>query len=516
MEFHEGRYQLPKGDRLVVDAKGAQRLAGRCFVYVADGEVIETIRFREDGTVLPAADPRAEGHWFMQDGRGGGEPTLSLASDTEILHSFEPGRDGVWNSVEPVGEAQLIPAEGSLPAFILTEQNARQKADQFLQSVPPFPQDECSGRGIVICGGGPRYFPGAWVCIRMLRELGCTLPIELWSLGRYEMDQAMASLVAPYGVRCIDGSEVRRQHPVRILNGWELKPFAILHSGFEEVLLLDADNTSAANPQPLFDAEEYQRTGAVFWPDFNRLTVDRSIWRICGVLYRDEPEFETGQILVNKRQCWKTLQLTMHLNAHSDFYYRHVHGDKETFHMAWRMLDQPYVMVPTPIHKLTGTMCQHDFAGQRIFQHRNGHKWQLNGPNVKVAAFEREELCLHFLAELRQRWDGVIRWQRNYADAEKLVAEEVAERRRFEYVRVGHDRRIIELLEDGQVGQGRADCEEQWFVQQDTSGRMSLVLVGQGLETCRMVQARDDPSPQARWTGRWLVHERMPVELRPV
>ena len=43
---------------------------------------------------------------------------------------------------------------------------------------------KADSRGIVICGGGQRYFPCAWVCIRTLRELHKTkLPIELWFLG---------------------------------------------------------------------------------------------------------------------------------------------------------------------------------------------------------------------------------------------------------------------------------------------------------------------------------------------
>ena len=67
----------------------------------------------------------------------------------------------------------------------------------------------------------------------------------------------------------------------------------------------------------------------------------------------------------------------MHLNEHSDFYYQYVHGDKETFHMAWRMLGQEYAMVPHPLHPLEGTMCQHDFEGRRVFQHRNMLKWSV-------------------------------------------------------------------------------------------------------------------------------------------
>ena len=51
------------------------------------------------------------------------------------------------------------------------------------------------GRGIVICGGGLRYFPSAWVCINMLRRLGCGLPIQLWHLGSAEVDSRMSAFV---------------------------------------------------------------------------------------------------------------------------------------------------------------------------------------------------------------------------------------------------------------------------------------------------------------------------------
>src|SRR4029453_2174085 len=101
-----------------------------------------------------------------------------------------------------------------------------------------------------------------------------------------------------------------------------------------------ADNVPVRNPEYLFDAEPYRQRGAVFWPDYGRLAPTRAIWRICGVPYRDEPEFESGQILLNKRRCWRALQLTMHMNEHSDFYYNYVYGDKETFHMAWPMVGQ--------------------------------------------------------------------------------------------------------------------------------------------------------------------------------
>jgi hypothetical protein len=88
------------------------------------------------------------------------------------------------------------------------------------------------------------------------------------------------------------------------------------------------------------------------------------------------------------------------MNGHSDFYYRYVHGDKDTFRFAWRMRGQEFAMVPHPIRTLPGTMCQHDFDGRRLFQHRNVPKWTLRNDNPRVDGFAFEEECLRFLDEL--------------------------------------------------------------------------------------------------------------------
>lgn len=122
------------------------------------------------------------------------------------------------------------------------------------------------------------------------------------------------------GVECVDALEVRRQHPARMLRGWEVKPYAMLHCPFREVMLLDADNHPVRDPSFLFDTGLYQETGSLFWPDLGRLGPERAIRRICAVDYRDEPEFESGQMVVNKERCWRELQLTMHLNEYSDFW----------------------------------------------------------------------------------------------------------------------------------------------------------------------------------------------------
>jgi hypothetical protein len=281
--------------------------------------------------------------------------------------------------------------------------NAGMRCDNFIETIPPFP-DRYHGRGIVICAGGAKYFPNAWVCINMLRHQGCTLPIQLWHLGPREMTPEMQALVAPLKVECVDALKVRKKYPARRLGGWEVKPYAIIHSPFREVMLLDADNVPVVNPEGLFESPQFTETGAIFWPDYAHQSKDAPIWKSVGVPKPREPEFESGQIVVDKRRCWDALRLSLWFNENSDFYYQYIHGDKETFHLAFRKMKKRYSLVKKPIHTLVGTMCQHDFSGERIFQHRNLLKWALTGENRKVDGFWFEKECLQYL-ELLQEMD---------------------------------------------------------------------------------------------------------------
>ncbi|MEM9257685.1 MAG: glycosyltransferase family 9 protein [Pseudomonadota bacterium] len=288
----------------------------------------------------------------------------------------------------------------------VTAQNARQSLDTVARLIRRLEgsagyQAAASagqGRGIVICAGGPKYLPCVWVCINMLRHHGCDLPVEVWHLGEKEMPWHIRESLMPLDTKCIDARMRSERYPARTLNGWEVKPYAILHSRFNEVLLLDADNVVARDPAYLFNDPRYLETGAVFWPDFNRFGPDQSIWQLTGIPYQDEPEFESGQILVNKSACWGELLLTMWFNEFSDFWYQHIHGDKDTFHLAWRRLNRMYAMPDRPIHAIEATMCQHDLQGMLLFMHRNFAKWQLPvESNRKIDGFQHEEACFEYL-----------------------------------------------------------------------------------------------------------------------
>ena len=149
----------------------------------------------------------------------------------------------------------------------LDERNAAKQFGSVAERLSDCAPERFSGRGIVICAGGPKHLHCGWICIRMLRHVGCTLPIEVWHLGPEEIPDVVKPELKALNAACIDAYEVRKQHPARILKGWEVKPYAIIHSRFKEVLFLDADNVPAVNPEYLFDHPRYLETGAVFWPD---------------------------------------------------------------------------------------------------------------------------------------------------------------------------------------------------------------------------------------------------------
>jgi ADP-heptose:LPS heptosyltransferase len=376
-----------------------------------------------------------------------------------------------------------------------------------------YPMRRFKGRGIVICGGGEKYFPGAWVCIHTLRDLGCQLPIELWHLGAKEMTERMRVIVAPLGVTCVDAEQVRKLHPVRSLGGWEMKPFAIIHSRFEEVIYLDADNLPVRNPEFLFETEHYRENSAIFWPDIWRLARHHLIWSICEIEYRDEREFESGQIVIDKRRCWKALQVAMHLNEYSDFYYQHFLGDKETFHLAWMKLDRTYAMPARNAELKFGTLFQYDFDGKLLFQHRNGDKWRLKPRNQRIPGFLLEENCFAHLDALEILLDAasdkIRRWSPiNRSTAEMNVAQELVSMKHI-YHRVGLGHREMRFARNGKVISGDGKCEEYWDVYEN-DGRACLEVSSVEQATFRLRKALD-----GIWRGSWLIPEMTPVELIP-
>jgi hypothetical protein len=326
----------------------------------------------------------------------------------------------------------------------------RSKADAFLAAVPDYPTDRYAGRGIVIAGGGERFFAALYVTIRAVRHVGCRLPIQVWYLGRnHEMPADRQALLAPHGVACVDADEVRLQHPARRLDGWELKVFATLHSPFAEVLFLDADCYPCRNPEFLFDDGDYATQGAIFWPDI--ATIDTRLkWPAFGVADPRRPgSVESGQYVIDKRSCWRPLNLAWFYNDYSDYYYRYCYGDKHTFEVAWTRCARPFVMWQPEARWQDVAYLHPGPDGTPLFVHRCADKFRferqqyVTNQNHAGTCYHPhlplENECWQFLAELA---DALGR--------NRLTAGPVAcELRRFErrvHSQNGEDGIIAEIL----------------------------------------------------------------------
>jgi len=203
-----------------------------------------------------------------------------------------------------------------------------------------------NGRGVVICLSRAADFDRARLCVQRLKRLGCRLPVQVWHLRKSAPNRRTKSLLAKLGVECIDASEVRRSFPVRSLRGPGLKAYAALYSQFRELFLLDANHIPDADPGLLFDAPQFQKMPAAFWPDHDRAPNSKSgpIWKSCGLRRPNGTIFGTGQILLNKQLCWRALRLSVWFNENTDFYSWFLDEDGEIFHLAFRKLKLPYFM----------------------------------------------------------------------------------------------------------------------------------------------------------------------------
>jgi hypothetical protein len=453
-------------------------------------------------------------HWLRQRGQ-----TLLARELLEArIQQLELQAAATLGRSEPAPFASR-PAQGSAFHSALFAPYQRLQ-DRALQSVPAYPTGRFDGSGIVMLAGGPRFFTSAWVGLWVLRRvLNCRLPVQVWYLGAGEMSASMIRILEELDVECVDALEVQRTYPTSAMGGWELKPYVMLHSRFEELIYIDADVVPLADPSYLFQSSEYRESGAIFRPGMDTLPAEHPIWEICRVAYREEPDFESGQLVLDKERCWRALHLALHLNEESDFYYRYVNGDKETFHLAWRMLDQPYGMPSKRPAWVTGlinpddtnfadVLIQHDFAGTPIFQHRTGAKWNAWGKPFHVPGFPYEDACFEALRELRARWDGRIEISAapSYVESEARIVRA----RYFLYRVVGASERVLTLQPGGRIDDGKALWERRWRLEDGPDGP-GLLLEGKAGTTCRL---REEAG--GVWRGRCLHHERAPVELVPL
>jgi alpha 1,2-mannosyltransferase len=271
--------------------------------------------------------------------------------------------------------------------------NFRAETQQLINKVqsPDALTDTTGSRGIVMVVY-PALLASAYATIRALRDvLDCQLPLEIW-FRPDEMRKTPGALKPLEGLTKDDTkggitfSEIN--HPRAI--GFGAKIYAVRYSRFDQLLFLDADNVPVRNPAYLFEAPEFVKTGAIFWPDYWHpqhtifyINEASLVWQLLDMSFVDMFEQESGQLLIDRRRHAASLELVAFYSNHRPNYFSRLGlawGDKDLFRFAWLKRQAPFHMITSPpsvAGKMYGgsfcgmTMVQHDPKGKVLFLHRN-------------------------------------------------------------------------------------------------------------------------------------------------
>jgi hypothetical protein len=373
--------------------------------------------------------------------------------------------------------------------------------NEWLLNSPLFPDDRFSGRGIVTCAGGQRYFTCAWVLISILRQVHRTnLPIQVWHLGRNEMSEAMQMMLEELGAEVVDAEKVLHRYPATIAGAWPLKSYAIAHSRFHEVIFLDADTVPLADPAVLFDWEPYIRSGLLLWPDVIDLRKDNPIWTILELEPRNCKSVDSGVVAIDKERSWRILDLAILLNEHWREAYEYLHGDKDTFLIAALLMGASQPSIEHRPLAADGDLIQRTPDGDPFLQHRTGSKWKLFGTNQQLIDPELSRRCERAITELRRRWTGAIFNAPPRTHRAKAAETELIRQRRFRYAVSNGKPRDLELLRAGAIGKGRTEIEQHWAVVEG-EGEFVLQLFSGSRRVVELLRQQD-----GSWRGASLGH----------
>lgn len=309
--------------------------------------------------------------------------------------TLENGKPVIDNVLFYEDTAEIL-SEQQLYTFFDFPQNfiddLKMKHENVINGIPDISPNFYSGNGYVSVGGG-LYSWYALLGIETLRKVGSTLPVEIFLPNEEDYDYQYCEKILPkLNAKCIEmhrvfGSDALKNFQVE---GYQYKAFALLASSFENAFLLDSDTYAVTNPDVLFESELYQNYKMITWPDFWRRTTSPVFYEIRGtevgmvpvrhlndffvnpeflnykpeddvstaVTYHDRagtiPDFttESGEMLINKKEHFKTLILALYYNHDGPYGYYPLlsqggagEGDKETFVAAANFYNKKYYQV---------------------------------------------------------------------------------------------------------------------------------------------------------------------------
>lgn len=229
-------------------------------------------------------------------------------------------------------------------------------------------------QGILIVAGGREQFMNAYILLQLLRHprIACELPVELVYYGSREYSHVVADAIRLHAeatrttIVLVDGGSVHNTlelepHPLSShITGFRAKVHALTFvTSFDQVLLLDSDNTPLGDPAYLFNSQAFRKFGNVFWLDFwTNQWMKPVIYKVLGlqVPWEVDPGFratEAGQIVIDRVQHYDVLEYLYLLNLHSNSGVPHnvqsvvgscLWGDKDTYPIAFALAGKAHLV----------------------------------------------------------------------------------------------------------------------------------------------------------------------------
>lgn len=225
-------------------------------------------------------------------------------------------------------------------------------------------------KGIVIPTGKSTFRYACHLADCLRNVLNSQLPIQIVYANNEDLPSDYRNFITSLGtsIDTLDVSSVLDDETLHLAeDGWAIKPFAVLASTIEQVMLLDADAVLFQAPEAVFDRHNgYLDTGALFFHDrllWQGAFKERHAWwekhlkhhtpskaLVKSLVYNEgyAEECDSGLLVIDKSRlstllgllhvCWQNT-----LNVRRDWTYKMGYGDKESWWFGLELSDADYV-----------------------------------------------------------------------------------------------------------------------------------------------------------------------------
>lgn len=237
-------------------------------------------------------------------------------------------------------------------------------------------------RGIVMAVADVRgYAESAFASLAFLRErLRCTLPVELFFVGRQEMSAQVAEALSSLpGVTVMDllprvFGPAAAQEFIN-LRGYQVKPMALHACSFDHALLTDANVWFVRDPSWIFDTPGFRQAGIFLMQDYcasGDAARFSQFPRVFGVRSEEYARFVHGSEIDScvvgldkgSEYGWHALHAVVGMALDHERVYCHTLGDKETFGIS-AFLAVPRRLHHMVVHDMFAAL--HTIRGQEVF-----------------------------------------------------------------------------------------------------------------------------------------------------